>query len=241
MALVYTATCQVTSKVYVGITSRTLKERVRKHVSKARRGSKTYFHKALRKYGALSFTWSIYEEGLSWEAACSLEKAIIQERNLCNHENGYNITKGGEGSLGVAPSTEIKDRIRASLKAWHASEDPEARALRAKVSAIRQGSKASFDTRKKLAGALRGRVLSEESRQKLSASKMQYPESTRNAAVEYALEHGYHAAERFFDIPRPTIRRWSKLPEERVGELARMRKRNRERQYGYAFPIVSPD
>jgi hypothetical protein len=58
------------------------------------------------------------------------------------------------------------------------------------------------------------------------------------AAVEYALEHGFHAAERRFALPRQTIRRWSKTREERADELERMRQRARKKQYGTEFPLV---
>jgi len=58
--------------------------------------------------------------------------------------------------------------------------------------------------------------------------------------VIVAEEHGYRAAARFFGIPRITIRRWAKTPEEWAEEKSRMRERNRVRQYGYAFPVKNP-
>lgn len=240
--LVYTVTCKVNGKVYVGITVRDLSERRRRHIVAAKKGSSTRFHAALREYGADAFTWEVDTWSLSWEEACEREKALIRKLGSQNPEKGYNMTGGGNGSLGVKVvlSEESRQKISQTLKDWHASDDPDAIELRRKASERRRGSKASIETRKKLAEVHRGRTLSPESRAKLSASKMQYPPEVRKEAVEYAQEHGYRAAARHFDIPRPTIRRWSKTPEERKEELSKMRARAKEKQYGYVFPLVNP-
>lgn len=234
--LVYTARCNQNGKLYVGITSRPFWERVRKHLTRARKGSGLAFHKALRKYGPQNFVWEIQGHGLSWEEACQNERALIAELGTSGPK-GYNVTAGGDGTLGMSPSQDVRDRVSATLKAWHASPNPEAEALRERMARLRKETPVSLQTRMRLAVSLRGRVLSEESRAKLSASKLLYPESTRVEAVKYALEHGYRAAERVFGIHRPTIRRWSKTSDERVVEKSKMRERNRTRQYGYAFPV----
>ncbi len=241
-AVVYVAKCEVNGKTYVGITSGPLKVRILRHHIKARNGSTLYFHRALSKYGSDKFTWSTYASGLTWAKACETEIYLIKNLGSSDPKKGYNMTKGGEGTLGmsVVLSQESRTKISCTLKSWHASGDSAAKELRAKVSAARQGSRASVETCRKHAEAMRGRVLSDSSREKISLSKQRYSAETREAVVSYALKHGYHAAERLFSIPRPTIRRWAKTPEEQALERGKTRERNRSRQYGYAFPFVPP-
>lgn len=236
VSLVYVATCSVNGKRYVGITSRGLRERVRKHVRKAIAGSDLVFHRALRKHGPDNFEWQVAADGLLWKDACAREQALIIELGSHSREWGYNVTDGGEGALGMTLPQESRNKVSATLKAWYASNSPEAQNLRQKISSMRRETPVSLETRMKLSRALRGRVLSETSRAKLSASKLLYPEDLRVVAVRIAEDNGYRAAERLFGIPRQTIRRWSKAPEERVIEKAKMLERHRTRQYGYAFP-----
>lgn len=238
-ALVYTATCKTNSKVYIGITTNSLCRRSKRHMSDALKGSSVHFHQALRKHGFDTFVWEVRAQGLTWGEACSLERQLIQELGTLDRSKGYNKTGGGEGSFEMSVSSTTRAKISATLKVWHASGDVKAQALRTKVSKLRKETPVSQGTRKKLATASRKRVLSEDSRLKISASKQLYPEKIRKAAVEYALENGFHAASRHFDIPRQTVRRWSKTRDERSTELEKMRQRAREKQYGYAFPLVS--
>lgn len=234
-ALVYTARCWTNGKTYVGITSRSLAERVRKHETAVRGGSQLPFHKALRKHGSTAFTWEVRGQGLTWAVACEREQALVLELSTRVPE-GYNVTAGGDGTLGMSLSGGSRAKISATLKAWHASDSPRALALRSKVSAVRKASKATLQTRLRLAGALRGRRLSDASRAKISASKLLYPEDLRTASVLLAREYGYRAVARLFGIPPITIRRWAKTPEEMNAERCRTLERNLARQYGYAFP-----
>lgn len=238
-SLVYVARCQVNGKRYVGITSRGLRERIRKHVDRTLRGSELVFHKALRKYGIERFEWSVLQSGLTWTEACQREKDFIAEYNTFG-EGGYNVTEGGDGTLGMPLSEESRAKVSATLKAWHASSSLEAQAFRLRISALRRDTPVALTTRMKLSRSLRGRRLSEASRAKISASKLYYPEELRIVAVRIAEGYGYHAAARLLGIPRITIRRWSKTPEEMVLERSKTLERNRTRQYGYAFPVENP-
>jgi hypothetical protein len=181
------------------------------------------------------FAWEVHGENLMWAQACEWERALIAELGS-RVPDGYNATDGGEGTLGMPLSVEARAKVSATLKAWHASGDIRAVALRAKISAVRRASKATLETRLKLAGALRGRRLSSASRATLSASKLLYPEALRGVSVRLAHEYGYHAVARLFGIPPITIRRWAKTPEDMGAERTKTLERNLARQYGYAFP-----
>jgi hypothetical protein len=234
VSLVYVARCLVNGKQYVGVTSRGLRERRRKHIERALAGSELCFHRALRKHGPENFEWREESTDLLWKDACVREQVLITELGTKDRARGYNVTDGGEGTLGMPLPEEAQRRVSATLKVKYAT--PEGQALKARLSAVRTGTNASLETRMKLAVVHRGRRLSSQSRAKLSASKLLYPEDLRVVAVRLAEMFGYRAVGKLFGIPHITIRRWSMTPEKRDAERSVTRERNRERQYGYVFP-----
>ena len=85
-------------KRYVGITSQSVKERWRngngyKHNS--------HFTRAINKYGWDAISHEVVANGLSEDAAKQMEIELIQRYNSTNQDCGYNISCGGEGTLGV--------------------------------------------------------------------------------------------------------------------------------------------
>lgn len=50
-------TNMINNKIYIGQTMRTLIARKNDHILQAKKYKKTYFHKALIKYGAENFEW----------------------------------------------------------------------------------------------------------------------------------------------------------------------------------------
>lgn len=93
-------------KVYIGITSKTPKERWH--------GGNGYyynehFHNAIKKYGWDKITHEIIETDLSCEDACELEKRLIAEHDSANPKHGYNGTLGGEH---YTPTKETIEKAR---------------------------------------------------------------------------------------------------------------------------------
>lgn len=210
--LVYVAVCNPSSKLYFGITTSSLKRRVCRHLSYARRGSTQKFHRAIRKYGSDSFTWHVIDSVGTWEEACEAERLLIQTFDT-NNESGYNMTSGGEGSWGLPVSDTAKKKISSKLKAWHQSGSTEAANLRAKISASRKSTVTSDETRRKISLTSTQRTLSAESRSKLSESMRKYSDEIRNQVTSEARSTSLHAAERKFGIPRQTISRWLFSPD----------------------------
>lgn len=102
--VVYKITNKVNSKVYVGKTTRTIKERFIEHAN-----VKTHIGYAIRKYGRKKFTIEIIEECETAEQLNEREIFWIATLN-CKHPNGYNYSDGGEGSKGFAEETLAKMR-----------------------------------------------------------------------------------------------------------------------------------
>lgn len=97
-----------TGKRYVGITSKTIDARWKQHVSDAaRHRSNSVLHAAIRKYGQEAFSLEQIGSCDTWEAACEMEKAEIASRGTFSPD-GYNLTLGGDGLLGVKHSEEFK-------------------------------------------------------------------------------------------------------------------------------------
>ena len=76
--IVYKCTCLLDDRVYIGITIKSLGIRKSHHLSKARRGSKLFFHKELVRLGFDNFTWEVIDEAKTKEE--SLKKVAAAAR-----------------------------------------------------------------------------------------------------------------------------------------------------------------
>lgn len=119
MALVYCATNKINGKRYIGITSKSLVHRITKHRNSTDRVSSCVFHCAIRKYGFDSFSWEILKENIDYAEALVSEKEYIELfRTFVGSDGseGYNMTLGGEGSLGTRASVLCKEKNSQFLK-----------------------------------------------------------------------------------------------------------------------------
>ena len=107
---IYKVTNEINNKVYIGKTIDFVK-RKSAHLRCSRNESYFVFHKALQKYGEDNFKWEIIlkdkESNLS-----DREKDFISEYD-CHYLNGYgyNMTLGGDGTLGFRHSDEYKRNL----------------------------------------------------------------------------------------------------------------------------------
>lgn len=94
-------------KVYIGITSNTPKQRWREGA-----GYKdcTIFYKAIQKYGWANIYHEILLEGRTESEIKYAEKYLIRWYKI--HGLSYNITDGGDGSLGLVFSQETREKMR---------------------------------------------------------------------------------------------------------------------------------
>lgn len=109
MAVIYRATNNITGKIYIGYDPNWPKRQIA-HKTKAKNGSKLYFHNAIRKYGWDNFAWDILMENGTLQD----EMKLIEQYDSFN--NGYNLTIGGEGASGYRHSEETKKIIGAHSK-----------------------------------------------------------------------------------------------------------------------------
>lgn len=111
----------INNKEYIGITTVGVRKRFCDHKSKANSGINRPLYRAIRKYGIDNFSISVIGEASSWEALCALEiKTIEERRTLSKFGKGYNITHGGEGSIGVSPSKITREKLSKARDNWSA-------------------------------------------------------------------------------------------------------------------------
>lgn len=100
MAYIYKITNLINGKKYVGKTSKTVKRRWNQHISdsKKERCKDRPLYRAFNKYGIENFSIEIIEE-------CKIEQSSDREqfwiKKFNTYKNGYNATKGGDGSLSI--------------------------------------------------------------------------------------------------------------------------------------------
>lgn len=101
---VYLLLNKVNGKRYVGQTSKTVEERFQEHCGQSASGSSYKIHRALRKYGKDNF-----EVITLMYVDSDTREGLISKLNYCekyfvkkfdSRKNGYNMTNGGDGTLG---------------------------------------------------------------------------------------------------------------------------------------------
>lgn len=100
---IYVLTNRVNGKSYVG-KDVNLGSRVKEHLRLQCPGC-VMIHRAIKKYGAENFDVKLIPyPGVSLEELSAIEVQTISEYDA--YEDGYNLTKGGEGTVGYVPSDE---------------------------------------------------------------------------------------------------------------------------------------
>lgn len=104
--IIYKATNKVNGKCYIGQTRHSIEVRKRKHLSCARKGVKTNFYKAIRKYGADNFEWEIVCSTNDKQKLNELETFYITKYDSI--KNGYNMIDGGDNNVMDIESVKTK-------------------------------------------------------------------------------------------------------------------------------------
>jgi len=138
---IYKIVNNINGKIYIGYDSNWPK-RKQSHLYHTKDRNQ-YIYQALRKYGIDNFTWEpIYQSKDGNHCLSVMEPFFIKEYN--SFETGYNLTLGGEGTLG-RPTTDItKSKISKALK-----NKPKSKEHLQKMSETRKGKKPSNEALRK--------------------------------------------------------------------------------------------
>ena len=123
----YIITNILNKKQYVGITSKTVDHRWKVHLSDAKHTNseyKSHLHNALNKYGENNFIIKLIATKNTWKEICNWEIKTIQKLNT-KTPNGYNLTDGGEGALGIKRTEKFKKKASTNKIKYY--KDPEKR------------------------------------------------------------------------------------------------------------------
>ncbi len=175
MYKIYLITNLFNLKKYVGITKFSLEERFSQHTKRG-----FILTEAIKKYGEQKFSIEVVEVVESAERAYELEIFYIKEYNT-KAPNGYNLTDGGDGIFGWNITDEYREQCSFRVKELHKEK---------RIGMY--GKKHTEETKKKMSESSKGnqnclgRVLSEESKQKISEKHLgkKLSEKTRKKISE---------------------------------------------------------
>lgn len=160
---VYAHLNNVNGKIYIGITSQ--KPSRRWDNGKGYR-QQPHIRNGIEKHGWDNFEHEIVASNLDEQSAKNFEKLLIKTLMSNNAIYGYNITDGGEGTLGWSPSKEHRAIMSMTHKGKVISEEQKVK-FRLKM----VGRQETPEHRLKISIAGKGRILSEETKNKMRKPK----------------------------------------------------------------------
>lgn len=113
MGVVYQITNLVNSKLYIGLSVDGAIVRWKEHLTAARSGRGNLLGRAIRRHGVESFVVKVLFESDTWRELCAVEKRYIRKFST-KSPNGYNLTDGGEGFVGLVRTPEHCAKISLS-------------------------------------------------------------------------------------------------------------------------------
>lgn len=107
-------------KKYVGITSTSFEERKASHISHMNT-STLAVHQALKRFKGKE-EWQVIGEAINWEELTALEVKMIEKHQSHISKNGYNLTLGGDGTVGYEHTEEQKEKNRKAKTEYFSDE-----------------------------------------------------------------------------------------------------------------------
>lgn len=163
-------------KIYIGITCQSL---IRRWQNGNGYIGNPVFYKAIQKYGWENIKHEVLFTGLNKEEAEQKEIELIEQYHSCNHNFGYNISKGGNHSGKHSEETKkkISESNKGKIHSWslgkHLSDEHKRKISIANKGNhhSNKGSHWSEEAKQKVSKLRKGRKLSEETKQKMSKSR----------------------------------------------------------------------
>jgi group I intron endonuclease len=132
--IIYKAVLNSDGRVYVGQTTRSLKERISEHGHK----DLFYFHNAIQKHGIENFTWEIIDYADSQEDLDRKEEKWISYHRSNVKGLGFNLTSGGDHAVFTEESIKKMSEKMVGIKN-HRYGKKWSDSMRAKIGISRKG------------------------------------------------------------------------------------------------------
>lgn len=130
---------------YIGQTTKAVEKRFKEHTK-----ADTRIGYAIRAHGKDMFVVVVLKVCNSKDELDYWERRLIKSRDT-KHPNGYNLTDGGDGSVGLELTPEHRAKISAALKGRKLPPEQ-----RARLSELRSGKPLPIETIEKMSAAQRG-------------------------------------------------------------------------------------
>ena len=171
---IYKITNNVNEKVYIG-QSINIKLRWKDHINALNRddSSCTLLQRAWNKYGQENFSFEILEL-CSEDMLDDMEIKYIELYD--SHNNGYNIESGGNFQKHLSQETKQKLSDMAKERFSDTSKNP------------MYNKHHTDETKAKISASKKGKLLSEETKKKLSKIRMGHPGYNKNFTPVYCIE-----------------------------------------------------
>ncbi len=199
---VYIHINKINGKIYVGQTNNGSNPQKRWNSGKGYMGSR-YFWSAIQKYGWDNFEHVVVANNLTSQEADGFEKLLIKKLDTTNRNKGYNLESGGKKNKILSKTT----RKAISENAKERYKNPENHPMfgkchseetRKKLSEAAKGRVApnkgvpmSDEQKAKLSAIHKGRVMSLESRKKMSESRTGAKNHNAKKVIQYDKQHNF--------------------------------------------------
>ena len=167
--IIYIAENKLNGKKYIGQTTKSLNIRMNRHIYLSKYNPKTFFQKALKKYGEKNFSFKILEECSSISELNDREQYWIKKYNTLA-PNGYNLNTGVKNHT---VSEQTKRNISKTLKEYYKEHQSKSigyhhtKEAKEKIKIKNIGKKRSDETKEKLRIINTGKKMSDETKEKL--------------------------------------------------------------------------
>ncbi len=172
MSCLYSVTSP-SGKSYIGISSKDSIARWKKHIEHSLGNRPGALYSAVRKYGVDQFIVKTLVVVDDWDYLCDLEKRAISAFNTFS-PNGYNLTMGGEGTVGPRDE-EFRAKVSVAQKKRFENPDQRLKATeyllqgRSKIDRIKQAeAMRKPEMRKRLSDKAKIQFLDPEQRKRVS-------------------------------------------------------------------------
>ncbi len=179
--IIYKITNTVNNKIYIGKTIHIETKRWSNHTSLLTSNShyNRHLQSAWNKYGESSFKFEVVEKfdsEMNFDLD-NLEKYWIRFYDSSNPTKGYNKTHGGEG---MSPTDETRKKMSQAQKGRVKTTEECLNISKGKTGKSVHG----LESRLKISAAMKGRVVSDETRRKLSeAAKQQWKKNKSTEVI----------------------------------------------------------
>lgn len=166
---IYKIINKIKNKVYIG-QAVNLKQRIQTHLNSVKKTHNYPLYHSMRKHGVENFDVEILiqEKNLTKQELDDLEIDFIRLYNSIDRLFGYNLTKGGEGTVGFKFTKESKDKMSKTKKGKPCSQEH-----KQKISKTSKGRIFSQEHKKKLSNAAKNRKpISKETINKIRQTKI---------------------------------------------------------------------